>query len=123
MFPADLDLIHLATNGRSSAWFSSRRYFMRSCNRSAAFRWLIGVFMLLALATPSPAQEKTQVSVHRTCISDGKGEKLYLSYWYPNVNDSIPEPVCVFKTPEFGGMPFRSANVAYENVRASANIV
>jgi len=113
----------IAKKARSSASFVRHRYSMALRNRSAAFRSLISVFMLLALATPSPAQEKTPVSVHRTCIADGKGEKLYLRYWFPDVNDSIPEPVCVFKTPELGGVPFRSANITYDSGRAAANIV
>jgi preprotein translocase subunit SecD len=79
--------------------------------------------MLLAFAGATFAQDKTQVSVHRTCIADGSGEKLSLRYWYPDVNNSLPEPVCVFKTPEFGGVPFRSAKVTYDSGRATANIV
>src|SRR5258708_40087604 len=76
---------------------------------SVAFRLFVALSPLLGIADGSLAQERASVSVHRTCIGGGTGEKVFLRYWWPDVNDSIPEPVCVFKTPEFGGLPLPSA--------------
>ena len=47
---------------------------------------------------------------------------MFLPYWYPGVNDSIPEPVCVFKSPEFGGLPFRAAKITRDS-RGRASVV
>ena len=90
---------------------------------SVAFRSLVAVCGTLVFANGSLAQHQTPVSVHRTCMTDGSGEKLFLRYWYPDANNGIPEPVCVFKAPEFGGLPFRSAKLTYDSGRATANVV
>ena len=91
-------------------------------SRLAVCRSLVVTFLALGVSSGSLAQERTQVAVHRACIAGGSGEKLFLRYWYPGVNDSIPEPVCVFKSPEFGGLPFRSAKITRDS-RGRASVV
>ncbi len=90
---------------------------------SVAFRLFVALSPLLGIADGSLAQERASVSVHRTCIGGGTGEKVFLRYWWPDVNDSIPEPVCVFKTPEFGGLPLRSARITPDRTGIGAIVV
>jgi len=90
---------------------------------SVAFRLFVALSLLLGIANGSVAQERVSVSVHRTCMGGGTGEKIFLRYWWPDVNDSIPEPVCVFKIPEFGGLPFRSARITPDRTGIGAIVV
>jgi hypothetical protein len=90
---------------------------------SATFRLFVALSLLLGIDDGSLAQERASVSVHRTCIGGGTGEKLFLRYWWPDVNNSIPEPVCVFKTSEFGDLPFRSARITPDRTGIGAIVV
>jgi preprotein translocase subunit SecD len=70
------------------------------------------ISLILGIAKVSLGQELASVSVHRSCIEGGPGEKVQLRYWFPDeMNNGISEPVCVFKTPEFGGFQVRSVRI------------
>ena len=90
--------------------------------RLAVYRSLVVAVLTIGAVSGSLAQERIQVAVHRACITGGSGDKMFLPYWYPGVNDSIPEPVCVFKSPEFGGLPFRAAKITRDS-RGRASVV
>jgi hypothetical protein len=80
----------------------------------ARIHLFVALFLLLGVPDVSLAQDHEGLSVHRICVQGGTGEKLFLRYWSPAVNTGLPEPVCVFKAPEFGGLPIRSLRVLRE---------
>jgi len=80
----------------------------------ARFHLFVALFFLLGVPDVSPAQDNQRLSVHRICVQGGTGEKLLLQYSSPAVNTGLPEPVCVFKAPEFEGLPIRSVRVLSE---------
>ena len=90
---------------------------------SVYFRFIVALTLMLGIVNVSLAQEPATISVHRTCIDGGMGKKLHLRYWSPEVNNGLPEPVCVIETPAFGGMPFRSVHIESDRTGIGAMVV
>ncbi len=87
-----------------------------------SFGWLL-ISASLGIGQASLAQAQALLSMHRTCITGGVSEKLFLRYWPPQPDNGIAEPVCVAKTPAFEALPIRSSHVEPNRVSGVGAII
>jgi len=90
---------------------------------SMLLRAVVSLHFVLVAYTSAWAQESTALSVHRLCSQGSGGEKLHLRYWYPEVSNGLPEPVCLISAPEFSREAFRSVQIEANQTPSGATVV
>lgn len=90
---------------------------------SMFLRAIVLLHLVLAAYTATWAQESAALSVHRLCSQGSVGEKIHLRYWYPEVSNDLPEPVCLISAPEFSREAFRSVQIEANQTQSGATVV